>query len=372
MIKVLIGNLFESKVQTLVNTVNCVGVMGKGIALEFKKHFPDMFKDYVSRCQSGQVRLGRPYLYKRLVPPWILNFPTKDHWRSMANLNDIVRGLEYLFQHYKEWGIESLAVPPLGCGQGQLEWRVVGPTLYRYLKQMDIPVELHAPYGTPHQELRPEYLEKTSVVPTSMPKPEWIEPAWVALVEILERIKKQPYHPPVGRTTFQKIAYVATEEGLPTGLEFQKGSFGPYSRDLKPLITRLLNNGLISEKRLGRMFAVQVGRTFQDAKKVYLEALNRWDPIIEKTADLFMRINTSQAEIAATILFIAKSLQKSKGEQPTEREVLDAVMSWKQRKGPPLNEETVALSIRNLAALGRLDVKASADLPLPKEALLNV
>ena len=370
MIKVLIGNLFDSKAQTLVNTVNCVGVMGKGVALEFKKRFPDMFKDYVARCEAGQVKLGQPYLYKRLVPPWILNFPTKDHWRSMAKLDDIVLGLEYLLRHYKEWGIESLAVPPLGCGQGQLEWRVVGPTLYRHLKQMDIPVELYAPYGTPHEELQPEYLEKGAKV--SMPKPEWIQPAWVALVEILDRIERQPYHPPVGRTVFQKIAYVATEEGLPTGLEFKKGSFGPYSRELKPLTTRLLNNGLICEKRLGRMFAVQVGQTFKDAKKAYLEELKQWEQIIERTTDLFMRMNTAQAEIAATILFVAKSLQEATGGKPTEREVLKAVMSWKQRRRPPLNEKEVALSIRNLAALSRLNVKASRDLPLPEEEILNV
>jgi O-acetyl-ADP-ribose deacetylase (regulator of RNase III)/uncharacterized protein YwgA len=370
MVKVLTGNLFDSEAQTLVNTVNCVGVMGKGIALEFKKHFPDMFKDYVAKCNAGTVKLGKPYLYKRLLPPWILNFPTKDHWRSMAKLDDIVHGLEYLLQHYKEWGIESLAVPPLGCGQGQLEWRIVGPTLYRYLKPMNIPVELYAPYGTPHEELLPEYLERGAQV--SMPEPEWIEPAWVALVEIVDRIERQPYHPPVGRVSFQKIAYVATEEGLPTGLEFRKGSFGPYSRELKPLTTRLLNNGLIAERRLGRMFAVQVGPTFQDAKKAYLREVGQWDPIIERTTDLFMRMNTAKAEIAATILFVVKSLEKSKSEKPTEREVLEAVMNWKQRRRPSLNEEEVALSIRNLAALGRLNVKASPDLPLPEEEVLNV
>ena len=158
MVKVLIGDLFSSKARILVNTVNCVGVMGKGVALEFKKHFPEMFQDYEQRCKRGEVKLGRPYLYKALVPLSILNFPTKDHWRSVANLEAIVEGLKYLLRHYHEWGITSLAVPPLGCGQGQLEWRVVGPTLYRHLSRMDIPVELYAPYGTPHDELQLDFL----------------------------------------------------------------------------------------------------------------------------------------------------------------------------------------------------------------------
>src|SRR5437667_12575601 len=95
-----IGNLFDSKAQTLVNTVNCVGIMGKGIALEFKKRFPEMFLDYENRCARKEVELGKPYLYKRVVPPWILNFPTKGHWRAVSKLSDIIAGLEYLKQHY--------------------------------------------------------------------------------------------------------------------------------------------------------------------------------------------------------------------------------------------------------------------------------
>ena len=93
MVIVKIGDLFDSDAQTLVNTVNCVGVMGKGVALEFKNRFPDMHEDYVARCNAGQVRLGRPYLYRSLVPPWVLNFPTKDHWRSVSRLQDIQEGL---------------------------------------------------------------------------------------------------------------------------------------------------------------------------------------------------------------------------------------------------------------------------------------
>lgn len=160
MVKVLIGDLFTSKAQTIVNAINCVGVMGKGIALQFKNRFPDMFRDYEERCKRKEVKLGRPYLYKTMLPPYILNFPTKDHWRSVTNLADIERGLQYLHNHYKEWGITSIAVPALGCGEGTLEWRVVGPTLYSYLSKMDIPVELYKPYGTPHQELQPEFLEQ--------------------------------------------------------------------------------------------------------------------------------------------------------------------------------------------------------------------
>jgi O-acetyl-ADP-ribose deacetylase (regulator of RNase III)/uncharacterized protein YwgA len=371
MVKVLFGDILKSKAQTLVNTVNCVGVMGKGIALKFKERFPDMFNDYVERCNGNEVRLGRPYLYKRLTSPWILNFPTKGHWRSVSRIEDIVRGLKYLLQHYKEWGITSLAVPPLGCGQGQLEWKIVGPTLYRYLNQLDIPVELYAPHGTPHEELKPEFLEQgTSVSSVELGlAPERVRPAWVALVEILSRLEQEPYHWPVGRTTFQKIVYVATQEGLPTGLRYQKSSFGPFFPELKGVITRLVNNGLIREEQLGRMFSVKVGSTFADARKAYKNELARWESIIEKTTDLFMRMQTRQSEVVATVLFAANMVVNRKKEQPSEKEVLNEVMEWKQRRRPKLDDKEVTYTIRNLAALNWLKVKPSSDLPIPDEII---
>ena len=219
--RILVGDILKSKAQTLINTVNCVGVMGKGIALEFKNRFPDMYDDYVQRCQQGEVKPGVPYFYKTLFPPQIINFPTKDHWKSISKLSDIEHGLKHLFEHYREWGVASLAIPPLGCGNGQLEWRVVGPLIYRFVKDMAIPVEMYAPYGTHPKELTVEFLAQGAdrhAEPAIKNGQSALNPAWVGLVEILSRIEQQPYHWPVGRTLFQKIAYVATNEGLPTGL----------------------------------------------------------------------------------------------------------------------------------------------------------
>ena len=119
--KILIGDILKSKAQTLVNTVNCVGIMGKGIAREFKNRFHEMFKDYIKRCERKEIRVGQPYLYKSLLGPQIVNFPTKEHWKSVSKVNDIERGLDYLLAHYKEWRVTSIAIPPLGCGNGQLE-----------------------------------------------------------------------------------------------------------------------------------------------------------------------------------------------------------------------------------------------------------
>jgi O-acetyl-ADP-ribose deacetylase (regulator of RNase III)/uncharacterized protein YwgA len=374
MVKVLIGDLFESKAQTLVNTVNTVGVMGKGVALEFRERFPDMYDDYVARCKAGQVKLGQPYLFLRLIPPWILNFPTKEHWRSVARLSDIVRGLEYLERRYHEWGITSLAVPPLGCGEGQLEWRIVGPTLYRHLSRLSIPVELYAPHGTPSEELDVAFLMEQPVAAASgsVGRPLRVQPGSVALVDILARIEREPYHWPIGRTTFQKIAYFATETGLHTGLKYERGSYGPFAYELKRLITSLVNNGLIREEQLGRMFAVKVGPTYEDARRAYRQDLSHWRPLIERIADLFLRMRTTEAEVAATVHFAAMSLARSMHDKPSEKEVLADVLRWKQRRRPPLSEMEIARTIRSLAALGWLDVKPSPDLPVPEEVGVDV
>ncbi len=374
MVTTITGDMFSSNAQTLVNTVNCVGVMGKGVALAFKERFSEMYEEYVRLCNAKRVHLGEPYLYRQLAGPWVLNFPTKDHWRSVSKLSDIVNGLKYLERHYEEWGITSLAVPPLGCGQGGLEWRVVGPTLYRHLSRLKIPVELYAPHGTKPFELTPEFLgvdqpatKPLNSITTAVAGPSKIQPAWLALVEILQRVVREPYHWPVGRTTFQKIAYFATQAGLPTGLTFSKGSYGPFSSDLKPMLTKLVNNGLIEERQLGRMLAVYPGHTFADAKESFQEDLSVWNNLIDHVADLFMRMRTEQAEIAASVLFAARNLAKSEQAAMTEHDVFQAVLDWKIRRRPPLKPVDVAQTVRNLNILQWVNLKPS-ELPIPAEA----
>jgi O-acetyl-ADP-ribose deacetylase (regulator of RNase III) len=304
-VEVRVGDLFESGAQTLVNTVNTEGVMGKGVALEFRKRFPAMFEDYVERCQRGQVQLGRPYLYRGLHDAWVLNFPTKSTWRSHSRLADIQSGLDYLKCHYREWGITSLAVPPLGAGLGGLEWRFVGRVLYRAFSKFDIPVYIYAPYGTPEEHLSLEFLAQAVEAPFDV-GPVRVPPAWVAIGEIIARIEAQPHHYrwPFGRIMFQKVVYFATESGLPTGFKFVKGSYGPFSKKVEPMKTRMLANGLLVEEPLGKqMLLVLTGPALHEARHAYNANLEEWSDIIDRVADLFLRLDTRQAEIAATVHF---------------------------------------------------------------------
>lgn len=360
MIDVLIGDIFESKAQTLVNTVNCVGIMGKGLALEFKKHFPVMYEDYVVRCKAKGVRLGEPYLYSELPSPWILNFPTKGHWRSASRLSDIVSGLEYLEEHYHKWKITSLAVPALGCQNGLLEWHSVGPLLYQHLSQLDIPVELYAPYGTPQEETEIAFLSQSPV------RSQKINPAHIGLVEIMVCIEREPYHWPIGRTIFQKIAYFATGLGLPTGLHFVRDSYGPFSSQVSPLLAQLVNSSLIQETPLGKMLALKPGPQYADVAQTFQAELAQWESIINRVTDLFLRMDTQQAEIAATIHFTTQALQRETG-FVTERAIFEEAKHWKQRRRPPLQDEDIAQAVRDLNLLGWIQAQPSPELPFAEK-----
>jgi O-acetyl-ADP-ribose deacetylase (regulator of RNase III) len=359
----MVGDLFQSSAQTLVNTVNCVGVMGKGVALGFRQRFPDMYREYVDLCERGEVKLGRPYLWRSVVPPWILNFPTKDHWRENSSLEAIVAGLEYLEEHYRDWGIESLAVPPLGSGLGGLDWRIVGPTLYQHLARLDIPVELFAPIDVPKEQLTLDFLTQVPTEVNGRPRLGW---AAVAVGTIIERLHAQPYTPPVGRIVVQKIAYFLTQAGVPTGLKHVQGSFGPYSPEFADLRRRMINHGIIEEQRMGPLIAATPGRTLGDAQQVHADELGEWDDAIDRVVDLFTRLRTArQAEVAATVHFAANELRERNGLEPTELQVLEFVRQWKGRRQPPLTDTELALAIRGLNALGWVSIPASESLPVP-------
>lgn len=206
------------------------------------------------------------------------------------------------------------------------------------------------------------------------PRDTWkINPAHVGLVAILAQLEQEPYHWPVGRTTFHKITYFATVLGLPTGLHFVRGSYGPFSSDLHSLITGLVNNGLIREVQLGRMFSVKPGPTYEDAANVFRAELTQWESVISRITDLFLRMRTQEAEVAATVHFTAQALNHEARDTVSETAVLEGVKDWKQKRRPPLNDEEIAQAIRDLNLLGWIKAKPSSDLPLTQEvALLDV
>jgi O-acetyl-ADP-ribose deacetylase (regulator of RNase III) len=171
------GDLFFSKMQTLTVSVNCVGVMGAGLASTAKYRFPDVYVRYQDLCRQQRIRLGKPYIYKRESSladtladeplnsgnnsgTWFLLFPTKGHWREKSDIDQIEKGLQWFVENSQKEGVESLAIPALGCGLGGLHWRQVGPMLCQYLNQLDIPVTIYLPTDReiPPEELNSQFL----------------------------------------------------------------------------------------------------------------------------------------------------------------------------------------------------------------------
>lgn len=357
-VRVLEGDLLTSRMHALVNTVNTVGIMGKGVALAFRRRYPEMYRDYVRRCDRREVRLGEPYPYDA-GDHLIINFPTKEHWRSVSRLGDIVAGLEHLERHYKDWNVRSLAVPPLGCGNGQLEWRVVGPVLLRHLRRLDIPVELYAPHGS---SLIDEAQLDLIGQENEHDQLEWRLAPWlVAVAEIVHRLELQRYHWPVGRVMLQKIVYFADVAGLPTDLQFVRASFGPFAPDLNAAIGRMQNNGLIIERRRGRMFEELSGPALNDARVSYKEQLQQWGDLIDRVVDLAARFDQKSAEVAATVHFTAEDLQGRLGRTPTIGEVIAAVDAWKSRRQPKKERDDIFRAIVNLGTRGWLSVEPDGD-----------
>ena len=150
------GNLLDAQVDALVNAVNTVGVMGKGIALQFRRAYPAMYREYAKAAKAGDIHLGRMHVWSNdetlTVPRYIVNFPTKGHWKDRSRLADVESGLDDLVKVIHHLGIASIAVPPLGCGNGGLEWAQVRPLIERTFAALpDVDTRVYLPIGAPRQ-----------------------------------------------------------------------------------------------------------------------------------------------------------------------------------------------------------------------------
>lgn len=182
MITYVLGDLFTSPASVLVNTVNTVGVMGKGLAKEFKTYYPEMFQEYQKLCEEGSLTIGSLYLYQD-VRKSVLNFPTKRHWRQMSRIEDIDAGLQTFATQYAAYGITDVAFPQLGCGNGELNWETqVRPFMERHLR--DLPIDIYIHIYEDHQ--RPEHRDTAEMK-------RWLrsEPASLSFREVLDDLRYQ-------------------------------------------------------------------------------------------------------------------------------------------------------------------------------------
>jgi O-acetyl-ADP-ribose deacetylase (regulator of RNase III) len=232
MIEFIKGDILKADTEALVNTVNCVGVMGRGIALQFKQAFPDNFKVYQAACKRKEMVPGRMLVYAtgRLTgPKYIINFPTKRHWRGQSRMEDIDAGLVTLVQEIVSRKIASVAVPPLGSGLGGLNWREVRPRIEAALgKLTGVRVVVFEPNGAPDRQVTARAKE----VPE-------MKPGRAALVLLMHQYLAGLLDPFVTLLEVHKLMYFMQEAGEGLKLKFTKAPYGPYAENLRHVLQRL-------------------------------------------------------------------------------------------------------------------------------------
>ena len=226
------GNILTENAEAIINTVNCVGVMGRGIALQFKTAFPDNFKAYAVACKRKEVQPGRMFVYDMgglTNPRYIINFPTKRHWRSKSRMEDIKSGLEALVGEIRERGLQSVALPPLGSGLGGLAWSEVRIRIEQALAGLsDVRVIIFEPSGVPA-------LEKI-IRNREVPK---MTPGRAALVELMHCYLGGLLDPLVTLLEVHKLMYFMQEAGEPLRLQFEPAFYGPYAVNLRHVLSTI-------------------------------------------------------------------------------------------------------------------------------------
>ena len=226
------GNLLEADVEALVNTVNTVGVMGRGIALQFKRAFPGNYAAYRHEFEEGRLAPGRLFVFDRgplVRPRYIVNFPTKRHWRQPSRLDDIQAGLLALANEIRERRIESIAVPPLGCGSGRLQWSTVFPLIKESLGSLsDVRVVVYEPEGAPPAEKMPNATERPRMTDGR-----------AALLRLMDGYLSTGFGYRLSLLEIQKLAYFLQTAGQPLRLEFTAAVYGPYADTLRHVLDRL-------------------------------------------------------------------------------------------------------------------------------------
>jgi O-acetyl-ADP-ribose deacetylase (regulator of RNase III) len=321
-IKLTTGDLLEQRVDAIVNTVNTVGVMGKGIALQFKRKWPANAKAYEAACKLKEVVPGKMFVFDNgglVEPKFIINFPTKRHWRQPSRMSDIDAGLVDLVAQVKRLGIRSIAIPPLGCGNGGLNWSDVRPRIEAAFAGLtDVDVRLFGPSEIDGvRELAPE-----------ADKPR-MTAGRAAILKVLSVYREMRY--PLSQLEVQKLVYFLVRAGQNLGtLKFVKHTYGPYAPTLRHVLTKMsgaylqgVGDGTKQSEISLVEAALQECESFL-ASQQDLETAQR----VDRIARLIDGFETPYGmELLATVDWIAAEDKKA-----TYDEVLRRVLDWNKRK----------------------------------------
>ena len=334
--------------EALVNTVNCVGQMGKGIALQFKQAFPANYRQYEAACKLGEVSPGRMLVHDHgmlIQPRYIINFPTKRHWRGKSRIEDIDAGLITLVEEVRQRGIRSIAIPPLGCGLGGLDWNEVRPRIEAAFASLpEVEVHLYAPAGAPTAKEMP--------IRTERPR---MTSARALFIKLMDTYAALDY----GRTLLevQKLAYFLQAAGEPLRLRYEAGTYGPYAHNLNKVLEALEGHyirGYGDSQRPDAEIELLPGSV--EAAEIFLDQNSESRYRLARVAELIEGFETPYGmELLATVHWAGDNGGRE-GAPPARyvHEAVDIVHAWNPRKQRIFKVQHVHKAWERLTTLGWL------------------
>jgi O-acetyl-ADP-ribose deacetylase (regulator of RNase III) len=335
MLKFTLGDILRCETEAIVNTVNTVGVMGKGIALAFKKAFPTNFKLYEKACKEGNVEVGKMFVTEteELYPKYIINFPTKKHWRNPSKYEYITAGLEDLIEVIKKYKIKSISIPPLGAGNGRLEWTKVKSIIEQYLseisKEMDIVI------------FEPGYQDQT----TTIPRDASLTDKRAIFLYMLWKYQVLGYQ--TNLIVAQKVAYFIQRFQEDLNLVYQKGIYGPYAHNLTHLLKKINNTYIqYDENKTAPMTPIQMIEAKYDEIETFFKFRLSEDQHnkISRLVEFIEGFESPYGlELLATIDFIYTQTQKD-----TIEEIESEIGNWTDRKREIMKSKHIEIAIERL------------------------
>jgi O-acetyl-ADP-ribose deacetylase (regulator of RNase III) len=335
------GNLLEADAEALVNTVNCVGVMGKGIALQFKQAFPENFAVYEKVCKAGRMQVGKVLIYETgnlINPKYIINFPTKRHWKGNSRIEDVETGLDDLIGQIRRLNIRSIAIPPLGAGLGGLPWPDVRLRIQTSFAELpDVRVLLFEPQGAPPVETMPVRTKKPNMTPGR-----------ALLIRLLDLYGRQGYRHSL--LEVQKLAYFLQEAGETMRLRFQAHHFGPYADNLNHALQHMEGHFI---RGYGDRSAKAEIRLMPDATEKaseFLKGKPETEQYLQRVKALIEGFETPYGmELLATVHWVIKHEATAKGNFEAIRAKVE---SWNQRKKDLMKPQHIHKAYARLEAEG--------------------
>lgn len=346
MIRETRGNLLKAHAEALVNTVNTKGIMGKGIALQFRQAFPVMFRDYEKACKDERVTLGKMDVHDLggLVggPRWIINFPTKGHWKAKSRIEDVESGLKDLIATIRDLGIKSIAVPPLGCGNGGLPWNEVKPLIEDAFAQVpSVEVLLFAPVETPEAIAMPNRTEKPKMTPGQ-----------AALIALMDRYLKGLLDPIVTLLEVHKLMYFLQAAGEPLRLNFEAKQRGPFAVNLRHVLIRMeshYTSGYGDGKDAPDVQMDLLPNAIEEATSV-LKGKSTIGERMDRVAELIEGYEDSYGlELLSSVHWIIKNNPTAVSDKEA---AIEGVLSWNPAKRKRLKPEHLGKAWERLRTLG--------------------